>query len=187
MLTAAFLHDTVFLPHIAFNMYALWLFGPQLERLLGRSRYIALYVLSALGGSALSYAFSGAGMNAVGASGAVFGLFGAFFVVARRLRADTTQIAGLIGINLVLGFVIKGIDWRAHLGGLVTGAAVAAILAAIARPQRRALLQGAALAGVAVLIVGVVVWKTAQLHDRFGPGPTIRAVQTSLESPRAPR
>ena len=108
--------------HIAFNMYVLFALGPTLERILGHSRYLILYVLAAIGGGVASYVFSDMRTVSVGASGAIFGLMGALVVAGRRLRYDVTQVLVLLGINVVIGFIASGVDWRAHLGGLVTGA-----------------------------------------------------------------
>jgi membrane associated rhomboid family serine protease len=147
LLTAAFLHGGVI--HVVANMLALLQVGPYLESALGRVRFVALYALSALGGSALSMAMTctqacGTDLErallseptsfSVGASGAIFGLFGALFVVVRKLGGDTGSITVLIAINTVIGFVVPIIDWRAHLGGLLTGAAVAAAFAYAPRP-----------------------------------------------------
>jgi len=124
LLTAAFLHGSVL--HLLFNMYALFLVGPQLEAAFGRVRFVALYLTAALGGSVASYVFSAPNQGGLGASGAVFGLFAAYYVVARRLNIDSRAITTVLAINLVIGFVVPGIDWRAHLGGLVVGGLVAA-------------------------------------------------------------
>lgn len=132
-LTAAFLHSPSNPLHILFNLYALYLTGPYLEQVLGRARFAALYLLSAFGGSVgflvltsvLSPAWNG---GTVGASGAVFGLFGALLVVQRRLHRQTGQIIGVLVVNGVLGFALPNVAWQAHLGGLLTGAAVAAVL-----------------------------------------------------------
>lgn len=164
LLSAAFLHANVI--HIAFNMYALFAFGSQVELLLGRGRFIALYLASALGGSVLSYTLhSPRGFIGVGASGAVFGLFGAFYVIAKGARADTSQIVGLIAINLVLGFAIAGIDNYAHIGGLVTGAALTWILAKVPRGAQRTAIQSVAIAGIVLLLSGLAVVRTQQLRD----------------------
>ncbi len=127
LITAAFLHAGVF--HLAMNMFALASLGPMLETALGRSRFLALYVLSALGGSTLSYLLSEPNQLGVGASGAIFGLFGAYYVVVRQLGGETRSILTLLAVNLVITFAIPIIDWRAHLGGLVAGAVVAVALA----------------------------------------------------------
>jgi membrane associated rhomboid family serine protease len=164
-LTAAFLHSTGFLLHIAFNLYALWMVGPYLEGLLGRAQFTALYLLSAVGGSVGYYVIVspyGEGWNTptVGASGAVFGLFGALFVVNRRLGRDVGGIVAVVAINAVLGFVASGIAWQAHLGGLVTGAAVAALIAYLPGGSR---VRWGALAGVAAVLVAVVAIRTQTL------------------------
>jgi len=160
-LTSAFLHSPSLVLHIVMNMYALWVLGPYLEQLLGRLRFTALYLLSALGGSvgffvlaAPSPEFDSSWMSgALGASGAVFGLFSALLVINRRLGRQTGGVVGVIAVNLVLGFWPGlNIAWQAHLGGLLTGALVSLVLAmpaAKARGQR----QLAGLAGVVALLV----------------------------------
>lgn len=160
LLTAAFLHGGLL--HLALNMYALYLFGPPLEAALGRVRFVALYVLSALGGSALSYAFSDPSRPALGASGAVFGLLGAYLVVSRRMGRDASGVMVLLVINFVYGFLVPRIDWRAHLGGLVAGALVALVLA-YAPKQHRVLVQTAGSVLVLAVVTAVVVWRTLQL------------------------
>ena len=134
MLTAAFVHEQIW--HIALNMLALWILGSSLEPVLGRWRFIALYFLSALGGSVVSLLGLPPGGIAIGASGAVFGLFGALFVVARRFGRDVSSVLVILGINAVIGFTVPGIDWRAHLGGLITGALLAYAFAHAPRTHR---------------------------------------------------
>ncbi|MBG6183611.1 membrane associated rhomboid family serine protease [Arthrobacter sp. CAN_A214] len=153
MLTAAFLHSPSFLLHIAFNMYALWILGQALEPMLGRTRFLALYLLAAVGGSVGVLLLAGFNQGVVGASGAVFGLFGALFIIQRKTGGDVRQIVVLIAINGVLGFVVQGISWQAHLGGLLTGAVGAAVLAYAPKGPRRAALQWAGLAAVAAVLV----------------------------------
>jgi membrane associated rhomboid family serine protease len=160
LLTAAFLHGGIL--HLLFNMYALYLFGPQLEAAFGHVRFAVLYVLSALGGSAVSYLFANPVQPSLGASGAVFGILGATLVVSRRLRYDVRGVTVLIGINLALGFVIEGIDWRAHLGGLITGMAVAYAFAYAPRDRRTLIGVGASVL-VFLATVGIVAFRTAQL------------------------
>ncbi len=167
LITNAFLHDPNFLLHIAFNMYALMLFGTQVERLLGTARYIALYLVSALGASVVTYWFLDPRQPSLGASGAVFGLFGAYFVMARKLRADTSQLVLLIGINLAIGFAARGyINNYAHLGGLATGAAVAYLYTLVPRGKWHAALQYGAAAGIAVLLVVATVVRTPHVRQR---------------------
>jgi membrane associated rhomboid family serine protease len=143
-------------------MYALYLFGPSLEAAFGRARFLALYLLSALGGSALSYAFSNPLQYSLGASGAVFGLFGAFFVVNRKLRRDTSGVLVLEAINFAFGFLARNIDWRAHLGGLITGTLAAAVLVYAPR-ARREVVQVVGLLLVLAAVVALVLWRTADL------------------------
>lgn len=161
LLTNIFLHeppgDGIGILHILFNMWALIVVGPALERALGRVRFLALYLVSGLAGSVLFYLVAGPDSAALGASGAIFGLFGAYFVLARRLRVDVRQIIGLIVINLAISFAVPGIAWQAHVGGLIVGVALAA--AYVYAPRRnRGLIQAAATVGMlAILIVGVIV------------------------------
>ena len=119
MLTAAFLHASPL--HILFNLLTLWIFGRELEPLLGSLRFATLYLVSALGGS-LAVAILDPTAWVVGASGAVFGLFGVWLVMLRRMRADMTPMLVLLGINVVMAFLNPGISWQAHLGGAITGA-----------------------------------------------------------------
>ena len=167
LLTAAFLHSPSSPLHILFNMYALWLTGPYLESLLGRVRFAALYLLSALGGSVF-YLLLASPTNdnqwfggTVGASGAVFGLFGAFFIVQRRLNRDTGPLIAIIVINFVFGF-LPGIAWQAHLGGLITGVLTAGVLV-YAPKLNRTTIQSAGLAAIAVLLGLVFFAKIAGL------------------------
>jgi membrane associated rhomboid family serine protease len=157
LLTAAFLHAPNTLLHIAFNMYALWLTGPYLEMLLGRVRFALLYLISALGGSvgylllANPNDLNSWGVGTVGASGAVFGLFGAYFVVQHRLSRDTGPLIAIIAINFAFGFIVSGIAWQAHLGGLITGLITSAALV-YAPSTNRTRLQAAGLVAVVLLL-----------------------------------
>jgi membrane associated rhomboid family serine protease len=161
LLTAAFLHGSII--HLGLNMYALFLFGPPLEAAFGRARFLAVYRVSAVGGSAASYAVAAPGSPSLGASGAVFGLLGAFFVVNRRLGRDSSGLIVLLVINLAYGFLVPNIDWRAHLGGLVTGALCASVIAYAPNDKRRNALQAAGFVVVLLVVLGVVVWRTAAL------------------------
>ncbi len=156
LITAAFLHSTTPL-HILFNMWALVVVGPSLEQALGRLRFIVVYLMSALGGSVLFYFLGAPNLPSVGASGAIFGLFGAWFVVARRLRLDARGIVVLIAINLVFSFTISAIAWQAHVGGLITGAALTAAYAYAPRKQRMPIQAAATVVLLALLIVATVV------------------------------
>ncbi|WP_081898758.1 rhomboid family intramembrane serine protease [Herbidospora cretacea] len=154
LITGAFLHSrptsAFAITHILFNMWALWAIGPELERRLGHARFAALYLTAALGGSVAVYLFSP--YSAVGASGAIYGLFGALFVMARRLGYDARGVVWLIGINVFVTFVIPGISWQGHLGGLVVGALVAVIFA-YAPERNRAVIQWAGVAAVLLVLV----------------------------------
>ncbi len=161
LLTSAFLHANVI--HIAFNMLALMQVGPVLERALGPARFVALYLLAALGGSVLSYLISSPYQLGVGASGAIFGLFGAYYVVVRRLGGETGPIVMLLVLNLVISFSVRGIDWRAHIGGLVTGAFLAAVFAFVPAGPRRTAWHAAAGVGVLIVLGVAVVTRTAAL------------------------
>jgi membrane associated rhomboid family serine protease len=146
LITSAFLHANLL--HIGFNMYALYLVGPQLEAALGRARFASLYFVSALAGSTLAYVLAPPNSLGVGASGAIFGLFAGLLVVARRFHLDVRPIAALIGINLVFTFAIRGISWQAHIGGLVAGGLWTLIMA-YAPPRARS---AVAVAGPVVML-----------------------------------
>ena len=137
ILTQAFVHIGFF--HIVFNMLTLYVVGRAIEPVMGRWRFLTLYLVSALGGSAFILAWcliqpSEIFVSTVGASGAVFGLFGAVFVLQRLGGSDTTSILTLLGINLVYGFVVSGISWQGHIGGAIAGVAATWVLARLARP-----------------------------------------------------
>jgi membrane associated rhomboid family serine protease len=172
LITSAFLHApglAGFGPaHIIFNMWALMLVGPALERMLGPIRFLALYLLSALGGAVAFYLLAPRNAAALGASGAIFGLFGAWFVVARRMRADTRSIVFLIGINLVLSFTLARVAWQDHVGGLLTGGLLTAAFAYAPRQYRTLIQAGAAVAVLAVLAVAVVVRNHEIMNSALG-------------------
>lgn len=124
-LTTAFLHSGFM--HIAFNMLALYSVGIELEQVLGRTRYLSVYLLSAIGASLFVLAWvliqpSSLGTVTVGASGAVFGLFGAMFVLQKQSGMDTRAVVGLLLVNLLIGFIVPNVSWQGHVGGLATGA-----------------------------------------------------------------
>lgn len=165
MLTSTLVHGSLW--HIGFNMLTLWLFGRVLEPLFGRLRFLLLWVAAGLGGS-LAVVLLDPTTSVIGASGAVFGLFGAYFVVMRHARMNPTSLIVLIGINLVMGFIVPGIAWQAHVGGLVIGVLAGWLLSRdVPRPRvvgtdgrsRRAA-SGAVLVGVlaVAIVVVAVVW-----------------------------
>lgn len=167
LMTSAFLHGSIL--HLLFNMYVLFALGQTLERILGHWRYLTLFLVAALGGGVASYAFSEVNTLSVGASGAIFGLMGALVVAGRRLRFDITQVVVLIVINVVIGFLSAGTDWRAHLGGLVTGAAVAAVFVLPERKYRMLVQVGGVMA-IIVVLVAIALWRTGQVQDLLSPG-----------------
>ena len=147
MLTAGFVHDWSGPMHILFNSYAIWIFGRALEPLLGTLRFLLLYLTSIVGGSLAVMWLSDPQIPVVGASGALFGLMGAYFVVIRSLGGNASQIFILVGIHFALGLFVPGISWEGHLGGLVTGLVIAGIYAATRKPNQK-LLQAAGIAAV---------------------------------------
>lgn len=165
LFTSTLLHGSIL--HLLFNMYALYWLGPQLERSLGHMRFAALYVLSALGGSVASYWFSDLNTVSVGASGAIFGLITATIVIGREMRTDVSQLVVLLGINVVIGFLQPGIDWRAHFGGVVTGAAVAFIYTKGTRLNRDQI-HRAGLAGIFAVLVLATFARNAQVSALLG-------------------
>lgn len=127
LLTVTLVHASIW--HVALNMLALWALGRSLEPLLGRWRFGVLYALSALGGSVL-VALLAPGTWVVGASGAVWGLLGAMFIIGRHLGANVTAIAVLLGLNLVITFLPgSNISWQGHIGGGLVGLLVGFIFA----------------------------------------------------------
>ncbi|QKW07751.1 rhomboid family intramembrane serine protease [Streptomyces sp. NA04227] len=160
LFTANFVHEAPW--HLAFNMLSLWWLGGPLEEALGRIRYLSLYLLSGLAGSALSYLLMAPQDVSLGASGAVFGLLGATAVLMRRLRYDMRPVLILLAINLVFTFAVPNIAWQAHVGGLVAGAALAYGMVH-APAGRRTLVQSATCAAVLAVSVLVVVLRTAAL------------------------
>lgn len=137
LVTAALVHSSFW--HIALNMLALWLIGRSLEPLLGRGRFLALYLFGAVGGS-VAVALLAPNSFVVGASGAIFGLFGALVIIARHIGGQITGILVILGINLAIGFIPgMGISWQAHVGGLIAGAVVGLILARTRESRQRGL------------------------------------------------
>lgn len=169
MLTSALIHQPISIPgsiigitHIAFNMIALASFGRPLEQVIGAPRLIVIYVLGALGGSiGVLYAsfFGLIEPNAAvyGASGAVFAVLGAVAVVQRRLGIDIRTLVVLIAINLALGFVVSGIAWQAHVGGLIVGAVTGWLFVTNRGPRRDRRARIGAGAITAVLLAAALV------------------------------
>lgn len=134
VITSAFMH--VEPTHIALNMISLWFLGPPLEALLGRARFLTIYLVSALAGSAGVVLMSGAHTPTLGASGAIFGLLGALLILSRGNPALFQQVVMWLGINLVFTFVVPGISWQAHIGGLIGGALVTLLIMQLHQNRR---------------------------------------------------
>ncbi|MFG2263244.1 rhomboid family intramembrane serine protease [Streptomyces sp. NPDC048720] len=159
-LSSMFTHQEIW--HIAFNMLSLWWIGGPLEAALGRARYLALYFVSGLAGGALTYLLEGPSTASLGASGAIFGLFGATAVLMRRLNYDMRPVIALLVINLIITFGWGGIAWQAHIGGLVAGVVTGYAMVHAPR-ERRSLIQYGTCALVLVAVVVMVLVRTAQL------------------------
>ncbi|MFC7305904.1 rhomboid family intramembrane serine protease [Streptomyces monticola] len=160
LFTSMFLHQEIW--HIAFNMLGLWWLGAPLESALGRARYLALYLLSGLAGSALTYLIAAPTQPSLGASGAVFGLMGATAVLMRRLNYDMRPVLALLALNMLFTFTWSGIAWEAHVGGLIAGTVIAYGLVHAPR-ERRALVQWGTCGLVLLLTIVIVVVRTLQL------------------------
>ncbi|MEW2630260.1 rhomboid family intramembrane serine protease [Streptomyces sp. NPDC048389] len=161
LLTSMFLHWEIW--HVFFNMLMLWWLGGQLEQALGRVRYLALYLVSGLAGSALTYLIAAPEQSSLGASGAVYGLLGATVVLMRRMSYDLRPIMVLLAINLFLTFYWEGIAWQAHIGGLVAGVAIAYGLVHAPQGKRRNTVQFATCALVLLAAVAAVVARTVTI------------------------
>jgi len=161
LVTSMFTH--VQIVHIGFNMLALWVLGPQLELAVGRARFLALYFLSGLAGSALVYWAAPEFGSTIGASGAIFGLMGALVIVALKVGGDVRGIMTWVGINFVITFVVANISWQGHVGGFIGGAAVAAILVYAPRGPRRTAVQVLGMSAVGLFIVAAIVARTINL------------------------
>ena len=161
--TSAFAHSESQITHILFNMFSLYILGSQIEPIMGRWRFITLYVFSILGGG-LGYLMLATEFGyVVGASGAVFGLMGAYLVFLIVLKLNASQMFLIIGINLVLGF-LPGIAWEAHVGGLIVGAATGYVFVSTRNAERKNL-QIIGLVAIAVLLAALWVIGNAGLTN----------------------
>lgn len=173
LLTAMFLHAGLW--HIAFNAYALWIFGSMVEQELGRVRFLLIYFVTGIVASAASYAFGPYYAVGVGASGAVFGVFGAFVTYNYRRRhlaiamARLRSALTLIVINAVLAVAVEGIDWRAHVGGFVAGVIAGFAAEGVGSATDRRLILVVGFLGLLAVAAGLVIWHTNQLQAQFGP------------------
>ncbi|MDQ0991900.1 rhomboid family intramembrane serine protease [Streptomyces sp. V3I7] len=161
LLTSMFLHGSFI--HILFNMLSLWWIGGPLEAALGRARYLALYFVSGLAGGALTYLLAAPNQPSLGASGAIFGLFGATAVLLRRLNYDMRPVIALLVINLIFTFSPGfNIAWQAHIGGLVAGVITGYAMVHAPR-ERRTLIQYGTCAVVLAVVVVLTLIRTSQL------------------------
>jgi membrane associated rhomboid family serine protease len=152
MVTSIFLHAPSNPLHLILNMYSLYVLGPTIEILLGRVRFLVLYLVSGFAGS-VAVLLLAPDSQVVGASGAIFGLMGAYFLITRHLGRGQAQIFVVIALNLAIGFFISGIAWQAHLGGLAGGLAVSAVYLATRRREQRPL----QIIGVAGIVIALLV------------------------------
>jgi membrane associated rhomboid family serine protease len=162
LITSAFLHYGLI--HLAVNMFSLAMLGVALERVFGWSRFLALYAVSALGSGVAVYLFDNPRTETAGASGAIFGLFGALIIVYRKLGLDMRALIPTIAINIFINLRVPNISWLGHLGGLVTGAVVAALIVYAPR-ERRTLIQAAGVLIVVAALVGLTLWRTDMIRS----------------------
>ena len=161
LITSAFSHVTVW--HIAFNMMALYFLGPQLEMILGRARFLAVYLLSGLAASTAVMWLSNQHMQTLGASGAIFGLMGALLVVGLKIRANVQQLVFWIGLNVVFTITAGSyISWQGHFGGLLGGGLLAGLVVFAPR-QGRVAFQWIAMGLFAVVCLALVAVRVAAL------------------------
>lgn len=177
LIGSGFLHFGIL--HLAVNMYALYVVGMACENALGKLRYSLVYAVSLLGGSA-AVMFGAWNGQTAGASGAIFGLFGAVLIILLRLRRNPNMMIAVIVINAIISFSVPGISWSGHLGGFVAGTiATAAIVYApealravgVRQPQRRVVF-GVGFGALAVLFVlelALIALRIAELRDQYGP------------------
>jgi membrane associated rhomboid family serine protease len=126
LFTVALTHGGIL--HLGFNMYSLMVLGNPLEEAFGKQKFLIVFFFSLSTGSLTSAYFASVYSASVGASGAIFGLFGALAIVGKKIGADIRSIVVIIGINFAFGFAIGGVDWRAHLGGLIGGVVAAQLV-----------------------------------------------------------
>jgi membrane associated rhomboid family serine protease len=125
IVTSAFAHGGIV--HIMFNGYSLWVLGNALERIVGSAKFAVIFTGS-IGAGCLAVVVMNPDSVVIGASAGVFGLFAALFIVNRGFGGNNVSLVVIIGLNLAIGFVVPGISWQAHLGGLVGGAVTSFLL-----------------------------------------------------------
>ncbi|MCX6398711.1 MAG: rhomboid family intramembrane serine protease [Propionibacteriales bacterium] len=160
LVSSMFTHEAPL--HLGFNMLALWVLGPQLEMVLGRVRFLAVYLLAGLAGSVAVYWLSAEYTGTVGASGAIFGLMGALVVIGLKVGGQVQGLLMWIGINVVLTFTLPNVSWQGHFGGLIGGAVITAVIVFAPRP-RRTQLQVVGLTAVGIILVLATLARTVTL------------------------
>jgi membrane associated rhomboid family serine protease len=167
VVTSAFTHVSPL--HIGLNMMALYFLGPGLEAVLGRARFLAVYGVSAMTGSAGVMLFSDPNTQTLGASGAIFGLLGALAVIAFKVHGDVRTVLMWLGLNLVLTFSVSGISWQGHLGGLAGGALLTAAIVYAPR-ARLTVLQWTAVGSVLAIALVLIVVRAHSLASGVPAG-----------------
>ncbi len=172
LFTAMFLHAGLI--HLLFNGWALWVFGRQVEMAFGRTWMLLIYVVSGFLASVASYAFGPVEALAVGASGAIFGIFGAFIAYNYRRRhlalaaANLRMAMTLILLNLLIAFGFARIDWRAHLGGIIVGFLAGYVAEGFGSPAQRRAIQVLGVVGLMAAGIALTMWRTEQIRAAFG-------------------
>ena len=171
LFTAMFLHAGLL--HVALNAYFFWLFGRMVEASFGRTWMVLIYVVAGFLASVASYAFGPVTTLAVGASGAISGVFGAFIAYNYRRREHAMNAANLrlaltvIVLNAVIAIGYSSIDWRAHVGGLVAGFALGYLADSSGPARQRAVVRFAGVATLVVIGIALVLWRTAEIRSAF--------------------
>jgi membrane associated rhomboid family serine protease len=166
LFTAMFVHYGLL--HIALNMWALWVLGRPLEAMFGPWRFLAVYLVCGLGGNVAVYVFS-PGSPSAGASTAIFGLFGVFFFVLRKLNLSVRSLIPILIINLVITFGGSSfISVAGHIGGLITGGLIGYGFAHVPQ-QRRNQFQAGILVGIVVILALATWWQTHELTSAYRP------------------
>lgn len=156
-ITAGFVHSPTSPLHILLNAYSIFIFGNLLEPVLGKARFIALYLISVFGGTVAVMYLSPPLTPVVGASGAFFGLMAAYFVIQKQI-GGSAQAIGLIVMNLAFSFLIPGISWQGHVGGLLAGGAVASLYLNTRRQSQQSA-QAFGLAGIVIVFILLAVYR----------------------------
>jgi membrane associated rhomboid family serine protease len=157
MITSGFAHSESNPLHVLLNMYSLYVFGSLLEPMLGRLKFLSIWLISIFGASVAVMYLNTPDTWVLGASGGVFGLMAAYFVVLRSIGQNSQALMGLIAINLVFGFFMPGVSWQAHLGGLLAGGAMTAVYASTRGSKKSAQVIGAIF--VVLIFVGLTAYR----------------------------